>query len=261
MRPSRRKLDAVDAPTLAEARMRRIPLDGRLLQLYEWGPDASAAPRSVLLLHGWGSHAPRWSVFIRGIVARGWRAVALDAPAHGRSAGSRATLAQFRAALDTVIGAAGPIDAAVAHSLGALALLMRLADPSARPPLKAAVLVSLPPDLGYLLDSFLHLLDADARFTARVHHGFTQRFGRSAASFDSLSLAPFIQTPTMLVHDADDDITPVAHAQRLAPLLPHGTLHISQGLGHSGLLRDPATVSAALEFLDASLGLREAQRA
>jgi pimeloyl-ACP methyl ester carboxylesterase len=250
MKPSRRELDAVDAPLLATARLRRLELDGQPLQLYEWGPDATVAPRSVLLLHGWGSHGPRWSAFVQGILDRGWRAVAFDAPAHGRSGGSRSSLWQFRAALDAVIDAAGPVDAVIAHSLGALALATRLADPAAMPPLRAAVLVSLPPDLGYLLDSFLQLLNADAVFSARVQALFTQRFGRPASTFDSLGLAPRIGVPTLLVHDRDDAVTPVGHTERLAPLLPRGALHLTQGFGHSGLLRDPATVGAVLGFLD-----------
>jgi pimeloyl-ACP methyl ester carboxylesterase len=250
MKPAHRALDAVDAPLLATARLRRIDLDGLPLQLYEWGPRAAVAPRSVLLMHGWGSHAPRWSAFAQGIVDRGWRAVAFDAPAHGRSGGSRSSLWQFRAALDAVIDAAGPIDAAIAHSLGALALATRLADTAATPPLRAAVLVSLPPDLGYLLDSFLQLLDADAAFAARVHALFTQRFGRPASTFDSLGLSAQIHVPTLLVHDRDDAVTPVAHAERLAPLLPQGALYVTQGFGHSGMLRDAATVGAALGFLD-----------
>ena len=250
MKPSRRVLDAVDVPTLAAARLRQITHAGLPLQLYEWGPDAATAPRSVLLLHGWGSHAPRWSSFVQGITHRGWRAVAFDAPAHGRSGGRRSSLWEFRAALDAVIAAAGPVDAAIAHSLSALALATRLADPAASPPLRAAVLVSLPPDLGYLLDSFLQLLEADEAFAARVHARFTKRYGRPAASFDSLSLAGRILVPTLLVHDRDDGITPVAHAERLAPLLAQGALYLTQGLGHSGPLRDPATVGAVLGFLD-----------
>ena len=253
MRPSRRQLDVVDAPTLAAARLRRLEFEGRALQLYEWGPDAAAAPRSVLLLHGWGSHAPRWTSFIDGIVERGWRAVAFDAPAHGRSEGSRSSLWQFRGALDRVITEAGPFDAVVAHSLGALALTQRLADVSFPTP-RAAVLASLPPDLGYLLDTFLQMIGADADLSARTHARFAKRFGRPASSFDSLSLAPQITTPLLLLHDRDDDITPVAHAERITPLLPHAALFLTQGFGHSGLLRDPAAVGAALGFLEGTLG-------
>ncbi|MEY4762498.1 MAG: hypothetical protein RLZZ200_2354 [Pseudomonadota bacterium] len=252
MRPTRRQLDDVDVPTLASARLSRIEFEGRILQVYEWGPTAGAAPHSVLLLHGWGSHAPRWTSFIEGILARGWRAIAFDAPAHGRSEGSRSSLWQFCGALDRVIQANGPIDAILAHSLGALALANRLADVSSPLP-RAAVLASLPPDLGFLLDTFLNLIGTDDDFSARVHARFTARFGRPAASFDSLSLAPNIRTPVLLLHDRDDDITPAAHATLIAPQIPNAALFLTQGCGHSGLLRDAAAVGAALGFLDGHL--------
>ena len=252
MRPSRRVLDAEDASTLATARLHRLQVEGRALQVYEWGPEAALAPRSVLLLHGWGSHAPRWTSFVDRILARGWRAVAFDAPAHGRSEGSRSSLWQFRAALDAVIRESAPIDAVVAHSLGALALVQRLADAQALP-LHAAVLASLPPDLGYLLDTFLQMIGSDDAFAARVHARFTARFGHAAAWYDSLGLAERITTPVLVLHDRDDSITPAAHAERFAARLPRGELVLTQGLGHSGLLRDTAAVDAAFTFLEAHL--------
>ena len=63
---------------------------------------------------GWPRCSGSTKRLIERIVARGWRAVAFDAPAHGWSSGRRSSLAQLRAALDTVCEAAGPIDAAVA---------------------------------------------------------------------------------------------------------------------------------------------------
>jgi len=48
-------------------------------------------------------------------------------------------------------------------------------------------------------------------------------------------------------------VVPLEQAQQLAPLLQHGSLHITQGLGHSELLRDPAMIGAAVGFIGAAL--------
>lgn len=257
LKPTRRELDAIDAPTLAQARLQRLALNGREVQVYEWG----SGPRSVLLMHGWGSHAPRFSTFVQGILARGWRTLALDAPGHGRSDGRRSSLTEFRQALDAVIASCGPVDALIGHSLGALAIATRLADPQALPRVHAAALISLPRDLGYLLDSFLQMLDADEKLAKRVHARFAARFDRLASSISALELAPRIDCPTLLVQDRDDDVVPVTQAEQIALLLPHCALHITQGMGHSGSLRHAATVGAVLGFLDATLNSASARGA
>jgi pimeloyl-ACP methyl ester carboxylesterase len=68
-----------------------------------------------------------------------------------------------------------------------------------------------------------------------------------------MDLAPAVAAEVLLVHDRDDDIVPASHSQDVAPRFARATLRLTSGLGHSGPLRDPATVSAVLEFLgDAS---------
>jgi pimeloyl-ACP methyl ester carboxylesterase len=246
LKPSRRELDAVDAAALASARLTTLRVADVDVQVYEWG---EAGAPTLLLLHGWGSHAPRFSAFIDGALARGWRALAFDAPGHGRSTGRRSSLARFRAALDAVIASYGPVRAVVAHSLGALATATRLADPAAAPALRAAALVSLPRDVSYLLETYLEILAARPAMAGRVRALFQERYGGTAAALSATALAPHITCPVLLVQDRDDDVVPVEQAEELARLLPHGALHLTQGLGHSGMLRDPATVNAVLGFL------------
>lgn len=246
VKPARRTLDEVDRPTLARARPLRMRLPEGELQAYDWGTPS--AP-TLLLLHGWSSHAPRWSAFVEAALARKWRVLAFDAPAHGLSSGTHSSVPQFRRALDAVIAAHGPVRAAVAHSLGALALATRLADVETLPRLHAAVLVSLPRDVGYLLESWLDALDAAPGLRQRVQTAFQARFGIPPSAIDAAALLPAADCPVLLVHDAEDDVVPVSHAESLAPLLHEGALHITRGLGHSGLLRDAATVEAVMAFV------------
>lgn len=216
------------------------------LQVYEWG---DAAAPTLLLMHGWASHAPRHSAFVEAALARGWRVLAFDAPGHGRSSGRRSSLTQFRNALDAVIASHGPVRAVVAHSLGALAVAARLADPAVPMKARAAALISLPRDVGYLLESYLQLLAATPALRERVHALFQRRFGSTAAALTTDELAPHIECPVLLVHDRDDDVVPFEQAEALARLMPHATLLATHGLGHSGALRDATTVQAVLDFL------------
>ena len=50
---------------------------------------------TVLLAHGWESRGTHWGAFVPPLVEAGFRAVAVDAPAHGDSPGRRANVLQY----------------------------------------------------------------------------------------------------------------------------------------------------------------------
>ncbi len=248
LRPSRREVDAIDRDCLARACVQWMPLGTGQLRVLTWG----TGPRTVVLLHGWGSHAPRWSNMVEQLLAQGWRVIAFDAPGHGKSSGRSSSLPQFEAALGAVLATHAPVHALIAHSLGALAAAAVL---SRTPPvtLRAAVLVSLPHDIAYLMESYEQMLQLRAPARERLVQLFVQRFGVRPEEVTARSLLPGIACPVLLVHDREDDVVPLEQAQQLAPLLQHGSLHITQGLGHSELLRDPAMIGAAVGFIGAAL--------
>lgn len=247
--PQRRKMDDSDVRMLELAKITNIESNNNMLRVLQWGTRGPV----VLLVHGWGSHAPRYANFVEEILERNWRALAFDAPGHGLSSGRQVGIADFRRAIDTVIAAYGPVDAVVAHSFGALAAASLLAEPAGAK-LRAAVLVSMPKDAGYILDSFLIALDLDEPTAERVRERFAKQQGQSAASISVAPLAPRIRCPVLLVHDRNDGIVPFAHAEEIAALLPEGRLLLTQGMGHSALLRDASTIGAAIGFLDGTLG-------
>ena len=53
----------------------------------------------------------------------------------------------------------------------------------------------------------------------------------------------------LLVHDAKDDIVPLADSEKLQAAIPGARLHVTRGLSHSGMLRDPGTIEAIMGFL------------
>ncbi|MET0292034.1 MAG: alpha/beta fold hydrolase [Steroidobacteraceae bacterium] len=242
----------MDESGLASATLGRLAVDGDEVQTYAWG--APGAP-TVLLLHGWGSHAPRWSGFVEAILAQGWRAIAFDAPAHGRSGGKTSNLLRFRAALTAAVARLGPVDAVIAHSFGALTVASSLAD-AAPLPVRAAVLVSTPADAAYLLDLYLDLVDANPRVRTSVYRLFERRFAAHPAAFSALAGAARVETPVLLIHDRDDEAVPAEHSTALSQRFPAASLRLTSGLGHNRLLRDAGTIAATIDFLRPLLARR-----
>lgn len=243
--PSRRRLDPADAEVVAQARVHQIPCGKDHVRVHEWG----AGPRTVVILHGWGSHAPRFAPLARVLADAGWRVLAPDAPGHGRSPGRNSSLPQFMATLDAVERHLGPVHALVGHSLGALAIVLWLSRPPGKPAVRRAVLISMPSGAPFLIESFHQMFGIGSATRERMAALFRRRFGADPGSFVAGPQLGHIGVPVMLIHDLRDDIVPVAHSQQLQGQFPFGQFHATEGMGHSGLLRNAETIRKVESFL------------
>ena len=248
--PISRPIAADEAQFLATASTRTLTAPSGSVQAYEWpaAPAGESKARTVLVVHGWISHAARMAEVIRALGNRGLRVVAFDAPAHGRSSGTQADLQDFRAAITAVIAAMGPVDGVLAHSFGALTTAAWLAeDQPVR--VRAAVLVGLMNDFGHIFDSFTQAMALNAETLARLRARFRARYGNYPEEFSAADLAERLHIPIMLVHGGGDEIVPASHANEVARRLRNGQLLIVENLGHSAPLRDAATVAQVADFL------------
>jgi len=243
--PRARPISVEEAQFLATAVSRRLRTPAGEIQAYDW----PAAGATVLVLHGWISHAAQLQGVIQALRARGLHVVAFDAPAHGRSYGTRADLDSFRGALAAVSRACGPVAAILAHSFGALTAAGWMAEESAPPTLRAAVLVGLPRDVGYLFDSFVIAMTLRADVVARLRALFQSRYGRSPEQYSAWLLAQHIHIPVLLVHGGADELVPAGHAAQIALQLRDGRVHVVPGMNHSGPLRDPDTIALMAKFI------------
>ena len=154
---------------LRHAQWIEVPTTEGPVQAYVFEPDGGSDRGSVLIAHGWTSEASFMAVFAEQLRRAGFRVVAFDQPAHGRSAQERASLIDCSRALLQVAEALGPIRFAVAHSMGGLALLLagEGGPPMARAyPFERYVLVSVPNAFGVVTQEFaeeLSLRPAAAR--------------------------------------------------------------------------------------------------
>jgi pimeloyl-ACP methyl ester carboxylesterase len=247
--PRTRRVSAQDAQFLATAVSRRLPTPHGDVQTYEWLGEGPA----VLVLHGWISYAGQLGSMIEGLRSHGLRVVAFDAPAHGRSGGRQADLYSFRDALAAVSSACGPAGAILAHSFGAIAAASWLAEDAAAANLRAAVLIGLPRDIGYLFESFTIAMGLRADVIERLRARFRARYGGYPEDYSAPVLAQRIHIPVLLVHGGADEYIPAAHAEEVALQLRDGHIQVIAGLSHSAPLRDPGTIELMAQFISARL--------
>ena len=95
---------------------RRVEVAGvpRVAAVYVWGSDEP----TVLALHGWGTDSTTMSAVVDVALANGESAICFDAPGHGASPGSHATITEYAHATLEVLQRFPSIHTIVAHSLG-----------------------------------------------------------------------------------------------------------------------------------------------
>jgi pimeloyl-ACP methyl ester carboxylesterase len=215
------------------------------LSAYAWGSGPT-----ILLIHGWGSRASYFSSFVQPLVEAGFRAVAVDAPAHGRSAGDLSNLFQFSEVIETVAQRVAPVRAIIAHSMGAASATMALS--------RGVVVERI-----VLLCPICKLREALGRFVARRNLGdavedelvarMDELFGPRVWLDSALDeIAPQLDTPALLFHDRGDTQIPYADSVKTARAWTGSRLITTTGLGHRSLLRDPTLIEQAVEFVAAS---------
>jgi pimeloyl-ACP methyl ester carboxylesterase len=242
--PSRRKIEPGDAPIVALAERSTLRCKGESFTAWRWGHEGPV----VVLLHGWGSHAARFANFVAPLRAAGFSVIGIDAPAHGASPGRLSDLPRFRDSLAEVLRAHSPVYAVIGHSLGGGAVLTVLAETAEYHPQKIC-LFGVPSDMDYILGSFAMMLGLKYAARASLRERFAAHFGRPASAISVAAAAPGVRIPVLVVHDEHDSVAPFAQGSALASALPYATLWQTQGLGHSGALRDARTIERVVSFL------------
>src|SRR3954467_3006002 len=85
-RPPRNNPRPLEEAFLPTGTPRPGPNAGRKLAVWAWGEGPL-----VILVHGWGARAGRFSEMATALLSREFRVVLFDAPAHGASEGQQAS--------------------------------------------------------------------------------------------------------------------------------------------------------------------------
>jgi pimeloyl-ACP methyl ester carboxylesterase len=226
-----------------------VHVDGAAVRGATWGTGPN-----VYLLHGWAGHRGQLEPFVAGLVERGFRVVAFDAPSHGASApgafGPRSSsIPEFAAALTAVVAEHGPADALIAHSLGSVAAAIALCD--GLPAGRVAMIAPMASPASYARH-FARVLGFGDRTLQRLTRRVERRVGAPMRHFDVPAIGAAVQMPpTLIVHDRDDRSIPVTDGIAIAEAWPSARLHVTSGLGHRRLLREPAVVAEVVDFVTA----------
>lgn len=246
--------DQATRGTLAVAGAQKEIVDEVRTYLWEPAEPAQGDPCAVLV-HGWGSRASHFAAVIRTLTAAGVRCAAFDAPGHGESGGSTASLPRIAAGLRGLcaqLAAADlPATAVVGYSFGGLAAgVACVPDLIAGPPLRvpALALVSTPLNLASATRRWLEMAGEPQSRRGDLMTVLGRR-GFDGDQFDLSRVADRLPSRLLLLHDKGDEEVPLSDAEALAARRPDATLVRTDRFGHARMLLARPVVRSIVDFI------------
>jgi fermentation-respiration switch protein FrsA (DUF1100 family) len=220
-----------------------IRANGKRVQCYSWGQG-----KPVLFVHGWGGRATQFRRFVKPFNAAGFKAVAFDGPAHGKSDGKTTTLLEFEQALIGMYKEIGEPAAIIAHSFGGAATLF-----SALNGLQVSKLVNIAsPTIGdEIINTYLTAINGSSSTAKYFRNYILQTQGRSFDEFTASYFVKHLPRPIdlLLIHDEKDKEVHIKQAEHLIKLYPAAKLIKTSGLGHTRILKDDQVISECVTFV------------
>ena len=243
--PSRYEIKPTEQEVIEWGNSYRLPFDGGELAVTTWG---NSGP-TVLLMHGWGGARAQMTGFVDPLLFAGYRVVGFDQPGHGESDGKTTNLLEIAPSMELIAQREGPFHAVLAHSFGTLITSYALVERNFPRPARLVY-----------FGAFNRLMDSVSRFQVLANipddviGGFRgmlyENFGRDVLeAITNESLAPRINVPALMFHDATDNVTPIEDSREIARVWKQAQFIETEGLGHRGALQSKPIHEQVVSFL------------
>lgn len=222
-----------------------LEVNGKRVQIYSWG---MAGRPVVLFIHGWAGRGTQFRKFFPVLTEAGFRVVAFDGPAHGKSAGKRTNIIEFEEALKKLLNVVGDPACVIAHSFGGVVALMGVSNGL---PIKKLINVGSPSIGDKIIQTFLTAVNGTWASGEHFKEYMVKKYNRSFDEFSGQYFLQRIKTPLnlLLVHDEHDRDVSIDHAEKVVELYPKATFYRTSGLGHTRILKDEEVIHRCLNFI------------
>jgi pimeloyl-ACP methyl ester carboxylesterase len=222
-----------------------IVINEKKVQGYSWGDPAHPI---ILFVHGWAGRATQFRKFFPVLIEAGFRVVAFDGPAHGKSEGKSTNILEFGEVLKEMFKQIGEPKAVVAHSFGGVVALYGATNGL---PLKKLINIGAPVIGDKIIETFLNAVNGSWSTGLKFKSYMLKKYHRSFDEFSAQYFIRHLRTPLqlLLVHDDQDKDVSIEHPRELVKLYPQAKLYETSGLGHTRILKDETVIKDCLKFI------------
>ena len=225
------------------AQKKRVKIEGlqKEIDVLSYGYST----KKVLLVHGWSGRSTQLFMVADKLLEKGYMVISFDGPAHGKSEGKESSLPEFITVIQQIHKEFGPFVSAVGHSFGGLTLYntAKLLN------LNSFVSISSPDKISTILNQFIKNLDLKLKTATKLKQLYNHQLGEDVDNLGASKQAKSLTMPVLVVHDAIDGDVNVSCAINIRQNLKNGSLLITQGLGHTKILRDTITMNRIVNFI------------
>ena len=203
----------------------------RVAAVYVWG----GGEPTVLALHGWGTDSTTMSPVVDAALANGESAMCFDAPGHGVSPGSHATLTEYAHATLEVLHRFPSIHTIVAHSLASIAAVSAAAGPDGKN-VRNMLLLAPTCSLSHVLERWAAQRGLPRGLVEQIYRQLERRDGVSRSHWDIRTLGLPSSVQARIVHDPTDELVPFSDTHLIATAIPADVDEAVAGTGHHGVI-------------------------
>lgn len=202
--------------------------------------------KKVLLVHGWSGRSTQLFAFADKLLENGYMVISFDGPAHGKSTGKTTMMPEFLKTIQKINTTFGPFEAAIGHSFGATSLYNAAATFL---DIKTFIAIGSGDRISDIISNFVKNLYLNEKSAKKIQLGLEKKWMIHVDDFSSSTVAKKIKIPVLVVHDIIDGDVPVSCAYRIRQNLEKGSLLITNGLGHTKILRNNEIVHKSIKFI------------
>lgn len=206
------------------------------------------SPKKVLLVHGWSGRGTQFFMLANKLLENGYMVVTFDAPAHLKSEGKTTSMVEFIACVHQLNIDFNGFDFAIGHSLGGMSLYNAISEGFS---VKKLVTIGSGDLISDIIKHFVKALALKPIIATKMKKYIDASFGYDIDRHSSSKMVKNINIPALIVHDKQDGDVAVGCAERIHKNFKNSKLLITNGLGHTRILRDEPTLNKIIEFINA----------
>lgn len=247
--PKKRKIREKPQVFLDTADRQTINFNDLKIQSYTWG----TGEKKILIVHGWEGMSADFKEIITELISAGYKVMAFDLPAHGKSSGKRTHIPMIMELLKKIIAEHGPFYGIVSHSLGAAASALTLANLNGTSHLSKMVLMGLHPFPFIFFEQFRRALRIDDTLYNKCLVYVESKIKININEFSVPMLVQNISVDNvLLVHDEKDGIVNIQKIMQLNKDWDKSEMYSGNHGGHFKHFKHVDVVERIIDFMELS---------
>lgn len=220
-----------------------VPEISKKIMVYKYGNGSKKA----LLVHGWSGRGTQLVKIADQLTEMDYTMISFDAPAHGKSPGSKTLMNEFIASVLELERIYGKFDIAIGHSLGGMTVLN-----SIKQGLKVnkAVVIGSGDSIHDILHDFVNKLGLKPKIADLMKISFEATFNESMENYSGSNAAKEVHIPVLVIHDKDDEDVHYSASINIDKTLNNSELMLTTSLGHRKILGDENVILRIKEFIE-----------